>query len=215
MPPSKSAPSKRATISIIVIIISPVYHFHGIVKIMSDSPISKLETIALSATKAIGSIWSVLVHTFLFILAFVLIFIGYPVDRVLLVLTTVVSLEAIYLSIFIQMSVNHQARALATVEKEIDEIAEDVEGIAENVEEMQEDMEEISHDVEEIQEDVEEIQETHEEIQEDIEEIQKDVDDIAENVEEMQEDVEEIQEDIDEMQEEAEVVDAKIDHGQL
>lgn len=164
---------------------------------MSDPLISKLETIALSVTKGIGSIWSVLIHTCLFIFAFVLIFVGYPVDRVLLVLTTVVSLEAIYLSIFIQMSVNHQAKALAIVEKEIDDIAEDVEGIAE--------------DVEGIAEDVEDIQETHEEIQEDIEEIQKDVDEIAEDVEEMQEDVEEIQEDLGEMQEVAEVVDNKID----
>ncbi|MBP6888132.1 MAG: DUF1003 domain-containing protein [Candidatus Pacebacteria bacterium] len=168
---------------------------------MRNSPISKLETIALSVTKGIGSIWSVLVHTLLFAGAFVLVLLGVELDRVLLILTTVVSLEAIYLSIFIQMSVNHQAKALATVEKEIDEIAEDVEGIAE--------------DVEGIAEDVEDIQETHEEIQEDIEEIQKDVDEIAEDVEEMQEDVEEIQEDLGEMHEEAEVIDRKIDQGQL
>jgi len=71
-----------------------------------------------------------------------------------------------YLSIFIQLSVNHQAKALAGVEKDIDEIQEDVEDIAE--------------DVEEIAEDVEDIQEAHEEIQEDIEEIQKDVEEIQE-----------------------------------
>jgi peptidoglycan hydrolase CwlO-like protein len=180
-----------------VTIILPVYHFRGIVENMQNSPISELEKIALSITKGIGSIWSVLIHTMLFLAAFTFIFLGVAVERVLLILTTVVSLEAIYLSIFIQMSVNHQAKALATVEKEIDEIAEDVEGIAEDVEEIQEDVEGISHDVEEIQEDVEDIAE-------DVEEIQEDMEDIAE-------DVEGIQEDIDEMQEEIEITDQKID----
>jgi uncharacterized protein YoxC len=158
------------------------------------TPLNKAEILALSVTKAIGSIWSVIIHTLFFIGAFVLILLGVDFDRVLLVLTTVVSLEAIYLSIFIQMSVNYQGRALASVEKEIDEIAEDVEDIQENVEEMQEDVEGIAEDVEEIAEDVE---------------------DIAEDVEDIAEDVEEMQEDIDEMQTVAEEVDQKIDQGQL
>ena len=101
------------------------------------TPLNKAETLALSVTRGIGSIWSVAIHTLLFTGAFVLILLGVDFDRVLLVLTTIVSLEAIYLSIFIQMSVNYQGRALASVEKEIDEIAEDVEDIQENVEEMQ------------------------------------------------------------------------------
>ncbi len=119
---------------------------------------------ALSVTRGIGSIWSVIIHTVLFLGAFTLVLFGVDFERVLLVLTTIVSLEAIYLSIFIQMSVNHQARALASVEKEIDEIAEDVEEIAEDVEDIQEVNEEIQKDVEEIQKDVEGIQEDVEEI---------------------------------------------------
>lgn len=146
--------------------------------------IHRLETLALSVTRGIGSIWSVIIHTGLFASTFILILIGFNVDRVLLVLTTVLSLEAIYLSIFIQMSVNHQAKALASVEKEIDEIAEDVEGIQENVEEIQEDVEEIAEDVEEMQEDIDEIQEDVEEIAEDVEEIQEDVEEIQEEHEE-------------------------------
>jgi len=137
------------------------------------STVSSLENLALSVTKWTGSIWSVLVHTFLFAGAFVLVLFGIDFDRVLLVLTTIVSLEAIYLSIFIQMSVNHQARALANVEKDIDEIQEDVE--------------EISHDVEEIAEDVEEIAEDVEDIAEDVEEMQGDIDEIQEGVEEITE----------------------------
>lgn len=145
---------------------------------MQESPINRLEQLALSVTRGIGSIWSVIIHTILFGTAFISILLGAELDRVLLILTTIVSLEAIYLSIFIQMSVNHQAKAIASVEKEIDEIAEDVEeiqedveGIAEDVEEIQEDVEEISHDVEEMQVDIDEIQEDVEEIAEDVEEI--------------------------------------------
>ena len=146
--------------------------------------VHRLETLALSVIRGIGSIWSVIIHTVLFASTFILILIGFNVDRVLLVLTTVLSLEAIYLSIFIQMSVNHQAKALASVEKEIDEIAEDVEGIQENVEEIQEDVEEIAEDMEEMQEDIDEIQEDVEEIAEDVEEIQEDVEEIQEEHEE-------------------------------
>lgn len=156
------------------------------------TPLNKAEALALSVTRGIGSISSVVIHTLLFAGAFVIILLGVNFEQVLLVLTTIVSLEAIYLSIFIQISVNYQGRALASVEKEIDEIAEDVGDIQENVEEMQEDVEGIAEDVEEISHDVEEIQE--------------DMEDIAE-------DVEDIQENIDEMQDEIEVVDEKIDHN--
>lgn len=70
----------------------------------------------------------------------------------MLVLTTIVSLEAIYLSIFIQMSVNRQARRLREVSRDIEEISEDVEGIQKDVEEIQEDVEEIQEDEEEEEE---------------------------------------------------------------
>lgn len=161
--------------------------------------IHHLEKIALSVTRGVGSIWSVMIHTLLFAGAFILVLLGIELDRVLLVLTTIVSLEAIYLSIFIQMSVNHQARAIASVEKDIDEIAEDVEEISHDVEE-------IAEDVGEIAEDVEDIQEAHEELQENIEEIQKDVDEIQEDVEEIQKDVDEIQEDVEEIADEGDAV---------
>ena len=158
---------------------------------MSKTPLNNLENIALSITRSIGSVPSIIIHTIFFISAFVMVFLGFDFDRVMLVVTTIVSLEAIYLSIFIQLSVNYQARALENVEKDIDSIAEDVEEIAEDVgeiqeahEEIAEDIEEIQKDVDEIQEDVEDIQEAHEEIAEDIEEIQKDVDEIQEDVEE-------------------------------
>ena len=132
---------------------------------MDKNPVERLENMALAITRAVGSVWSLIIHTILFIAAFTLVFFGVRLELVLLILTTILSLEAIYLSIFIQLSVNHQAKQLASVEKDIDEIQEDVEDIAEDVEEIAEDVEEIAEDVEDIQEDIDEIQEDVEEIQ--------------------------------------------------
>ncbi len=130
---------------------------------------NKLEKIATKATSWIGSLQSLAVHTVLFLGAFALVLFGAPFDTVLLVMTTIVSLEAIYLAIFIQMSVNKASR---------------------DIEYIQEDVEEIQEDVDEIQEDVAEIEKDVDEIQEDVAEIEKDVDEIQENVDEIQEDVE-------------------------
>ena len=58
----------------------------------------------------IGSIPSLIAHTIFFIISFALPILGIvDFDKMLLVLTTVVSLEAIYLAIFIQMSVNRSS----------------------------------------------------------------------------------------------------------
>ncbi len=119
---------------------------------------------------AVGSVSSLLIHTCLFASAFLLALFGVVEWSImLLILTTVVSLEAIYLAIFIQMSVTRQAK--------------DLESVSEDVEDIQEDIEEISHDVDEIQKDVDEIQEDVDEIQEDVEEIQEDVEEITEEPE--------------------------------
>ncbi len=128
---------------------------------------SALEYASFRATRWIGSTGSLIFHTVVFVIAFLLYFLGLNLDRILLVLTTMVSLEAIYLSIFIQISVNRQDRQLKEVSQDVEEIHENVEGIQEDVEEMQEDVEEIQHDIDEIQEDVDEIQEDVEDIQED------------------------------------------------
>ncbi|RJQ23304.1 DUF1003 domain-containing protein [Candidatus Parcubacteria bacterium] len=124
------------------------------------------ESFSEKITTWVGSTSSLIVHTILFFASFLLIFVGVEADKVLLVLTTIVSLEAIYLSIFIQMTVNRHADSLEDVEEDIEEIQEDVEELSEDVEEISEDIEEIQEDVEEISEDVEEISEDVEEIQE-------------------------------------------------
>jgi peptidoglycan hydrolase CwlO-like protein len=88
----------------------------------------------------------------------------------LLVLTTALSLEAIYLAIFIQMTVNANTASLREVEEDIDEIQEDVEELGEDLDEIQEDIGEIQEDVEEMSEDIDEIQEDVEELNEEDEE---------------------------------------------
>lgn len=126
----------------------------------STKTLDVIERIAMKITRGVGSTYSILIHTALFMLAFVMYFWGISINRILLVVTTLVSLEAIYLSIFIQMSVNKQ-------DSQLREVARDVEEIQEDVEEIQEDVDEIQRDVDEIQEDVEEIQEDEEEYEAD------------------------------------------------
>ncbi len=126
------------------------------------------QDLSLRATKWIGTSASLFIHTIIFIIAIVLPYLKIvPMDEVLLVLTTVVSLEAIYLAIFIQMSVNRHNESLEEVEKNIDEIQEDVEEITTDVDEVSKDIDEIQEDVDEIQEDVDEISKNIDEIQED------------------------------------------------
>ena len=106
------------------------------------------ERISIKATRWIGSIGSLFIHTIFFIGCFILYFYGVPMDKILLVLTTVVSLEAIYLAIFIQMSVNRQARKLKAVARDVDEIQEDVEEIQEDDETEEKQDEEILSKIE-------------------------------------------------------------------
>jgi peptidoglycan hydrolase CwlO-like protein len=119
----------------------------------------QLENISMRATRSLGSIESLGVHTVLFGICFASVLFGASLDRVLLVLTTVLSLEAIYLAIFIQMSVNQNTLQLLEVERDLEDLSEDIEEISEDIEGIEKDIEEIQEDIEEISEDVEEIHE--------------------------------------------------------
>jgi low affinity Fe/Cu permease len=115
---------------------------------MSNQP-KPFQKTALSITKAIGSPTSIVIHTLLFAASFLTVWLGvFSFDRMLLVLTTVLSLEAIYLSLFIQMTVNYTTESIVEVEQDIDEIQGDIDEIQEDVEEMQEDVEEMSEEPE-------------------------------------------------------------------
>ncbi len=136
--------------------------------VVSEKSGSRLEQLAFEAPKYLGSIPSLILHTIFFVGIFGLQWIGFSFDQIMLILTTVVSLEAIYLAIFIQMTVNRHA-------EQIEEVSEDVEELSENVEDISEDVEEISKDIDTIQEDVKEISEDVEDISEDVEELGEEI----------------------------------------
>jgi len=147
-----------------------------------------VEKFALSVTRAVGSPRSIIIHTILFAASFLAAFSGYiTFDRMLLILTTIVSLEAIYLAIFIQMTINYQGQDIAEVQEDVEEIQENVGEIQEDVEELQEDIEEISEDVEEMteEEDSEEVAEERRktEQKQTLEDIQTDLRRLIEDVE--------------------------------
>lgn len=123
--------------------------------------IRKVAKLSEKITHWIGSGSSIIVHTIFFIGIFSLRYFNYTTEEILLILTTAVSLEAIYLAIFIQMTVNRNTADIEDIVEDVQELGEDVEEISEEVEDIGEDIEEISEDIEELQEDEEE--ETEEE----------------------------------------------------
>jgi TolA-binding protein len=103
----------------------------------------------------IGTSTSLMVHTVLFIIALSMPFwTKIKWEDINLALTTAVSLEAIYLSLFIQISVNQSNATIAEIQEDVEEIQEDVEEIQGDVEELQEDVEGIQEEI--IEDDKEE-----------------------------------------------------------
>lgn len=137
-----------------------------------EAPQSFLEKISLIIPNWVGTTSSLVVHSIFFVGIFSLHFINIPYDEILLILTTVVSLEAIYLSLFIQMTVNRNTESLKDVEEDIDDIQEDVE--------------EIGGDFEDIQEDVEGLESNFKQVHKNVDDIQEDVEDISEDIDKMQ-----------------------------
>lgn len=117
------------------------------------------ERLALKTTSYIGSPASLILHSVFFVGIFSLQKFGYAFDQIMLILTTIVSLEAIYLSIFIQITVNNQTKKIHAVSVDVEDISEDMEEISKDIDGIQEDVEEISKDVDDISEDVEDLSE--------------------------------------------------------
>ncbi len=92
-----------------------------------------LERFSLQITDWIGTPYSLVVHTIIFIGIFALRWFGKSMEEILLILTTAVSLEAIYLAILIQMTVNRNTASLESVEEDIEDIQEDVEDLEEEI----------------------------------------------------------------------------------
>lgn len=85
-----------------------------------------LEKVSFKIISWIGTPYSVIFHTLLFIAFPCLAFLGFSLQYVLIIFTTWLSLEAIYLSIFIQMTVNRNTESLEEVEEDIEDIQEEV-----------------------------------------------------------------------------------------
>ncbi len=110
--------------------------------------LSTIEKASHWLTESIGTNTSILLHTVFFVGIFGLSLFGVSLEKILLMLTTAVSLEAIYLAIFIQMSVNRASQTITQVGEEIEDIQEDVEDIQEDVEDIQEDVEDLQEESE-------------------------------------------------------------------
>ena len=150
-------------------------------------PRMRIQKTALAVTRWIGSPASIIVHTILFIASFVAVGVGLVGwNEMLLFVTTLVSLEAIYLSIFIQLTINYTTEA-------VEDISEDVEGIQEDIGEIQEDVDELQENVEDISEDVEEMSE--EEAQDEADEAaqKKTLADIQADLRKLMSDIEKLQ----------------------
>lgn len=128
----------------------------------------QLENFAIKMTEWIGTPISIIVHSILFVIAFAVYFVGVPLEEILLVVTTIVSLEAIYLALFIQLTVNKNTKSLSEVEEDIEEIQEDVEGLEGEFDEIAEDVEGLEGNIKRLREGIKDIEEDIEEISEDI-----------------------------------------------
>lgn len=114
-----------------------------VAKNRKDKALNELEKLSFKITNLIGTPMSVIIHTVVFASFFSLIFFGVSLNLVLLILTTLLSIEAIYLALFIQITVNRNTRSLEEVEEDIEEIQEDVEGLEDDVEEISEEIDDI------------------------------------------------------------------------
>lgn len=92
--------------------------------------IAPIEVFAYKATHWIGTTKCLVLHGIFFLIAFAIApFIG--LDKVLLFTTTLLSWEAIFLGIFIQMAVNRHGERIKGIEEDVEDILEDTEDLTE------------------------------------------------------------------------------------
>lgn len=161
----------------------PVVPLHGVVLIfigngccMAQST-SFIDVVSDRITSWVGSTSSLVVHTLLFIASFASHWVlGVSFDTVLLVLTTVVSLEAIYISIFIQRAVNQQGERLEDVEESIDDVEEALDDVEEALDEVEESLNDAEEDIADIPTDtLKQLQQPMEEMARRMEELLKEL----------------------------------------
>lgn len=84
-----------------------------------------LQKISFKLISWVGTPYSIIFHTLLFLAVPALALLGFELRSILLMFTTWLSVEAIYLAIFIQMSVNRNTESLEEVEEDIEDIQEE------------------------------------------------------------------------------------------
>ena len=110
-----------------------------------------VDTITDKVTAWVGSTSSIVIHTFIFVAAFLSHWIfNWDFPSILLIVTTIVSLEAIYISIFIQRSVNLQAIRLIDVEESIDDVEEALDDVEEALDDVEESLSDKEDEADEI-----------------------------------------------------------------
>lgn len=148
-----------------------------------NSPkMTELEKLSLKVTRSIGTPQSIIIHSFFFAGIFLLNILGIALDTIMLILTTVVSLEAIYLSLLIQMTVNRNTMSLEEFGEDIEDIQEDVKELGEEVEEISEDLEDIQEEDEKDNKEDKQTKMTLVNIEEDIDKLLKDIDTLKKNL---------------------------------
>lgn len=101
-----------------------------------------MEALAKKITQWIGTTQSIILHTIFFTgMGLWFLFDASRRDHILLVLTTLVSLEAIYQMLFLQLTVNLQGVDLTQVKSSMEEVNETIEEMQESVEELTEESE--------------------------------------------------------------------------
>ena len=113
---------------------------------MKKRKLSGIDRVSEKLIHYIGTNGSLIVHTIAFVGIFSLRFFAVPTEEILLILTTALSIEAVYLAIFIQITVNRTTESLAGVEMDIDDIQEDVDDIQEDVDSLETNIKGISED---------------------------------------------------------------------
>jgi hypothetical protein len=92
----------------------------------SEKRADKILDLLIKIPENIGTPISLFFHTVIFGVFLILPVFGYDSERVNIFFTTLLSLEAIYLAIFIQMSVNRSNRNIEDISEDIDDIQEDI-----------------------------------------------------------------------------------------
>jgi septal ring factor EnvC (AmiA/AmiB activator) len=99
----------------------------------------------------VGTTNSIVFHTIFFVFVFASHWVfGWSFDTILLALTTLVSLEAIYLAIFIQRAVNQQSIRLDEVEETLDDVEDSIDDVEEALDDVEESLTETEGDIADI-----------------------------------------------------------------